>query len=76
MIVQARSAADVAEGTPGAGDDGAHLPDERLRLVFSCCHPALSVEARTALTLRFVAGLPVPDIARLFVVRTRPWPLA
>ncbi|MFF3066215.1 RNA polymerase sigma factor [Oerskovia sp. NPDC057915] len=69
MIVEARSAADAAEGAPGASDDGAHLPDERLRLVFSCCHPALSVEARTALTLRFVAGLPVPDIARLFLVQ-------
>lgn len=69
MVVEARSAAGAANGEPGTGDDGAHLPDERLRLVFSCCHPALSVEARTALTLRFVAGLPVPDIARLFVVQ-------
>jgi RNA polymerase sigma-70 factor, ECF subfamily len=69
MIVEARSVADAGTGGPGDTDDGAHLPDERLRLVFSCCHPALSVEARTALTLRFVAGLPVPDIARLFLVQ-------
>ncbi|MET4224006.1 RNA polymerase sigma factor [Oerskovia enterophila] len=69
MIVEARSAAEATDGTPGAGDDGAHLPDDRLRLVFSCCHPALSVESRAALTLRFVAGLPVPDIARLFLVQ-------
>ncbi|MFE4463710.1 RNA polymerase sigma factor [Oerskovia sp. NPDC056781] len=69
MIVEARSAADASDAVPGPPDDGAHLPDERLRLVFSCCHPALSVEARTALTLRFVAGLPVPDIARLFLVQ-------
>lgn len=54
---------------PGAGpDDGAHVPDERLRLVFACCHPALAPEARAALTLRFVAGLGVPDLARLFLV--------
>lgn len=69
MVVEARSAADASDAVPGPPDDGAHLPDERLRLVFSCCHPALSVEARTALTLRFVAGLPVPDIARLFLVQ-------
>ncbi|MEV7963047.1 RNA polymerase sigma factor [Oerskovia paurometabola] len=69
MIVEARSAADASDAVPGPPDDGAHLPDERLRLVFSCCHPALSVEARTALTLRFVAGLPVADIARLFLVQ-------
>lgn len=69
MVVEARSAADASDGVPGADDDGAHLPDDRLRLVFSCCHPALPVEARTALTLRFVAGLPVPDIARLFLVQ-------
>ncbi|MBD7979576.1 RNA polymerase sigma factor [Oerskovia merdavium] len=69
MIVEAQSAAEAADGTPGMIDDGAHLPDDRLRLVFSCCHPALSVESRAALTLRFVAGLPVPDIARLFLVQ-------
>ncbi|MBM7478699.1 RNA polymerase sigma factor [Oerskovia jenensis] len=69
MVVEARSAAAASDAVPGPPDDGAHLPDDRLRLVFSCCHPALSVEARAALTLRFVAGLPVPDIARLFLVQ-------
>lgn len=50
-------------------DPGAHVTDERLRLMFACCHPALAPEARVALTLRFVAGLDVPDIARLLLVQ-------
>jgi RNA polymerase sigma-70 factor (ECF subfamily) len=44
------------------------IPDERLRLVFTCCHPALNLEARVALTLRLICGLTTPEIARLFVV--------
>jgi RNA polymerase sigma-70 factor, ECF subfamily len=47
---------------PGAIDD------DRLRLIFTCCHPALAVEARVALTLRMVGGLTVPEIARAFLV--------
>ena len=43
-------------------------PDDRLRLVFTCCHPALSMEARVALTLRTVGGLATPEIARAFLV--------
>lgn len=46
------------------------VPDERLRLIFLCCHPALAKDARLALTLRLVCGLPTPDIARLLVVPT------
>jgi RNA polymerase sigma-70 factor, ECF subfamily len=42
--------------------------DDSLALLFACCHPALGSEARVALTLRFVAGLTVPEIARLFLV--------
>ena len=42
--------------------------DDSLPLLFACCHPALALEARVALTLRFVAGLTVPEIARLFLV--------
>ena len=45
------------------------VEDERLRLVFTCCHPALSPEARVALTLRMVGGLTVPEIARAFLVQ-------
>ena len=44
------------------------IPDERLRLVFTCCHPALSLEARVALTLRLICGLTTSEIARLFLV--------
>jgi RNA polymerase sigma-70 factor (ECF subfamily) len=43
--------------------------DERLRLIFTCCHPALAMETRVALTLRMVAGLTVTEIARAFLVR-------
>ncbi len=43
--------------------------DERLRLVFTCCHPALAMESRVALTLRLVGGLTVPEIARAFLVQ-------
>lgn len=50
-------------------DDGGHLTDETLRLLFSCCHPALAPDARVALTLRFVVGLDVPEIARLLLVQ-------
>jgi RNA polymerase sigma-70 factor (ECF subfamily) len=42
--------------------------DDRLRLVFLCCHPALAVEAQVALTLRLVCGVPTPDIASAFLV--------
>ena len=44
------------------------IDDERLRLIFTCCHPALAMETRVALTLRMVAGLTVPEIARAFLV--------
>ncbi|MEV7628900.1 sigma-70 family RNA polymerase sigma factor [Actinoplanes sp. NPDC089786] len=42
--------------------------DDRLRLIFTCCHPALSLEARVALTLRTVCGVPTGEIARVFLV--------
>jgi RNA polymerase sigma-70 factor (ECF subfamily) len=48
--------------------DGAVIPDERLRLIFICCHPAVSVDARAALTLRLVCGLSAQEIARAFLV--------
>jgi RNA polymerase sigma-70 factor (ECF subfamily) len=44
------------------------IDDERLRLIFTCCHPALAMETRVALTLRMVGGLTVPEIARAFLV--------
>jgi RNA polymerase sigma-70 factor (ECF subfamily) len=56
-----------------AHDDSPHEPtgvvlDDRLRLIFTCCHPALAEEARIALTLRLLGGLTVPEIARAFLV--------
>jgi RNA polymerase sigma-70 factor (ECF subfamily) len=45
------------------------IDDERLRLIFTCCHPALAIQTRVALTLRMVAGLTVPEIARAFLVQ-------
>jgi RNA polymerase sigma-70 factor (ECF subfamily) len=45
------------------------IDDERLRLIFTCCHPALVMEARVALTLRMVGGLTVPEIARAFLAQ-------
>jgi RNA polymerase sigma-70 factor, ECF subfamily len=49
-------------------DDVSSIPDERLSLVFTCCHPALNAEARVALTLHEVGGLRTPEIARAFLV--------
>ncbi len=68
----------LAAGEPGwepppepdddAEEPEAEVPDERLRLMFTCCHPALAEEARVPLTLRLVAGLTVPEIARAFLL--------
>jgi RNA polymerase sigma-70 factor (ECF subfamily) len=44
------------------------IPDDRLRLIFTCCHPALATEAQVALTLRTLGGLTTPEIARAFLV--------
>ena len=52
----------------GLGDDVHQIPDERLRLIFTCCHPALAMEARIALTLRTVGGLSSREIARAFLL--------
>jgi RNA polymerase sigma-70 factor (ECF subfamily) len=57
------------DSEPAPYDDGADaIPDDRLRLVFTCCHPALSREAQVALTLRLVCGLTTDEIARAFLV--------
>ncbi|HTG48129.1 MAG TPA: RNA polymerase sigma factor [Actinomycetota bacterium] len=50
------------------GDDVHEIPDDRLRLLFTCCHPALAVDAQVALTLRTVGGLSTREIARAFLV--------
>jgi RNA polymerase sigma-70 factor, ECF subfamily len=58
---------------PGQPDDplDTSLPDDRLRLFFTCCHPALAPEARVALTLRNLGGLSTPEVARAFLVGER-----
>src|SRR5580693_7568139 len=50
-------------------DPAGAIDDERLRLIFTCCHPALAMATRVALTLRMVAGLTVPEIAHAFLVQ-------
>jgi RNA polymerase sigma-70 factor, ECF subfamily len=50
------------------GEDAAMIPDERLGLVFACCHPALATDAQVPLTLRLVGGLTVPEIARALLL--------
>jgi RNA polymerase sigma-70 factor, ECF subfamily len=58
---------EVPEPTEDEVDD-ASIPDERLELIFTCCHPALSLDAQVALTLRTLAGLTTVEIARAFIV--------
>ncbi|MCW2544093.1 MAG: polymerase, sigma-24 subunit, subfamily [Frankiales bacterium] len=48
--------------------DPASIPDDRLRLIFTCCHPALAIEAQVALTLRLLCGLSTAEVAKAFLV--------
>jgi len=61
------------EAQLASGDDSSEslgaIDDERLRLIFTCCHPALAMDARVSLTLRMVGGLTVAEIARAFLVQ-------
>ena len=54
----------------GPNLDFTEIPDDRLRLIFTCCHPAISLEAQVALTLRTLGGLQTDEIARAFLVPT------
>jgi RNA polymerase sigma-70 factor (ECF subfamily) len=58
----------TTEEPAGPGDPLSALPDDRLRLIFTCCHPALNREAQIALTLRTLGGLTTNEIARAFLV--------
>jgi RNA polymerase sigma-70 factor (ECF subfamily) len=59
----------AASGSPIPDvDDDSVVPDDRLRLIFTCCHPALAFDSRVALTLRMVCGLSTPEVARAFLV--------
>ncbi len=70
----ARADALAYEAALGAMDEGpevtdpAEIPDDRLRLIFTCCHPGLPADSRVALTLRLVGGLSTAEIARAFLV--------
>jgi RNA polymerase sigma factor (sigma-70 family) len=72
--VEARADQLAYEATVTAPDeslddrDGGAIPDDRLRLIFTCCHPGLPAESRVALTLRLVGGLTTAEIARAFLV--------
>jgi RNA polymerase sigma-70 factor, ECF subfamily len=56
---------------PGEPEEAEVIPDERLSLIFACCHPALATEAQVALTLRTLGGLTTEEIARAFLVPER-----
>ena len=58
----------AAPPEPELDPDPMHFPDDRLRLIFTCCHPALNQDAQVALTLRTLGGLSTPEIARAFLV--------
>ena len=64
---KAEDAARLQELGAMADDEMYEIPDERLRLIFTCCHPALAADARVALTLRTVGGLSTREIARAFL---------
>src|SRR5687768_195303 len=64
---EAGAAADIAVDDTAAFADPESVEDDRLRLIFTCCHPALSADAQVALTLREVCGLTTEEIARAFL---------
>ena len=63
--------ADIAVDDPAAWADEESLEDDRLRLIFTCCHPALSPDAQVALTLREVCGLTTEEVAQAFLTPPR-----
>jgi RNA polymerase sigma-70 factor (ECF subfamily) len=66
--IKSHAASDLVQTVEAPRDDTSDIPDDRLRLVFTCCHPALALEAQIALTLRMVGGLVTDEIARAFLV--------
>jgi RNA polymerase sigma-70 factor, ECF subfamily len=61
-------ARELEEGSEDTMDETATFPDERLELIFTCCHPALALDAQVGLTLRTLGGLSTEEIARAFLV--------
>lgn len=70
LLVERDSQSETEGGFAVVDDQSGEAPvqDDRLRLIFLCCHPALAVEAQVALTLRLVCGVSPPDVARAFLV--------
>ncbi|MFE3451719.1 RNA polymerase sigma factor [Nonomuraea sp. NPDC059194] len=68
QAVGAAKLRELAATAPGPQPEVDDFPDDRLRLMFTCCHPALSFEAQVALTLRTLTGLGTEEIARAFLV--------
>lgn len=66
--LQSRGASEPSLGFDELQFDASDVPDDRLRLIFTCCHPALAPEAQVALTLRTLGGLETDEIARSFLV--------
>ena len=68
--IEPQLAYDLAHAIQDPVDSLDEIPDDRLRLIFTCCHPALSQEAQVALTLKTLCGLETEEIARAFLVPT------
>jgi RNA polymerase sigma-70 factor (ECF subfamily) len=68
--IQSQLVHGLTEAAPAEEYDAGEIPDERLRLIFTCCHPALALEAQVPLTLRTLCGLETDEIARAFLVPT------
>jgi RNA polymerase sigma-70 factor (ECF subfamily) len=68
--IKAQAAAELSHTAEEPADDNNEIPDDRLRLIFTCCHPAMALEAQVALTLRMLGGLETDEIARAFLVPT------
>jgi RNA polymerase sigma-70 factor (ECF subfamily) len=66
--LQTRAALSTTSLHDEPAEEGGPVEDDRLRLIFTCCHPALSVEAQVALTLRLLGGLSTEEVARAFLV--------
>src|SRR5215469_14132936 len=67
-ILQSQAASGAIPAAQEPKFDSDEIPDDRLRLIFTCCHPALAVEAQVPLTLRTLGGLETHEIARAFLV--------
>ncbi len=68
LVEPAAPAGPAGPGDPAGEEGSGVIPDDRLRLIFTCCHPALAREAQVALTLRLVCGLSTAEIAQAFLV--------